>query len=117
HDRAQAEILLGGGGVDGAALAEEQLGLLVGPLHHQDPGPPAHVEEGEEVRRLETGEVPLQDFFHLDGRFILARGSGAAGRFSGPAACVARRTAPRRGGRAWPGWARPPWPGNGPSPC
>ena len=70
---AEAQHLVGGGGEDGRALAEEELGLLVRPLQDQHAGAAALMQEGQEVGHLEAGEVALEDLFHEAAAEIVAR--------------------------------------------
>ena len=64
EQRAQAEVVAGGGGEDGVARAQVELRLLVGPLHGEHAAALALVEERQQVGHLEAREIALERFFH-----------------------------------------------------
>src|SRR6185436_13859095 len=64
QDRTQAEVVPGRRRVHGPPFAEEELGLLLGPLEREDARAVAHVQEREQVGHLDLGEIALQDLLH-----------------------------------------------------
>jgi hypothetical protein len=68
QQRAQAQVVAGGGREHGRALAQVELGLLVPALHDQHAGAVADMEERQQAGDLEAREISFEHLFHGEGR-------------------------------------------------
>jgi hypothetical protein len=61
------QVVAGGSGEDGRAVAQEELRFLLLPLHDQHAGTVAQVEEGQKVGDLEAREFSFENLIHGEG--------------------------------------------------